>query len=64
MFLIELIVVVKRLLFLIKRLYLFSNENKSSIKILLLLKQEQVNLIFLLSLQNLIKGNLRHLVQK
>ena len=64
MFFLDLIVVVKRLLFLIKRLYLFSNENKSSIKIFLLLKQEQVNLIFFLSLQNLIKGNLRHLVQK
>jgi len=60
----ELIVVKILLLFLIKRLYLFSDENKSSIKIFLLLKHEQVNLIFLLSLQNLIKGNFRHFVQK
>ena len=32
--------------------------NNSSIEIFLLLKQEHVNLIFFLSLQNLIKGNL------
>ena len=49
------------LLFSIDKIF-FSN--KSLIKIFLLLKQEQVNLICFLSLQNLIKGNFRHLVHK